>query len=926
MILDVLRRRKAGLAIGLSLAMAAGFAQLIGWLEPINNFGFDVRSRMLGGIPAHPRIVLIDIDDSSIKAVGEYPWPRRYFADLVRELDALGADRMILDVLFTEPAPPRLAGAEEALDEDTAMEIIGDTQEDEKILDDAELGSAMRQAVVYLPSVGRVGYGPAPSELQSAGSSPTVEGYFDSTSDPTLTGYLDFAMRPDQRQSMSLLREDLIREFRAEQSRRTVLRNLPLLPDGCADLPRAYDFQLPLPAFVVPARGVGFAAYPREEQGGVVRSVPMAVRMDDAGVYQVGLLATLDAIGIPRESIQCGSDAIHVGSGSLQRTLPHDGRGETLVYWHVPSGKSKEFTESFAHLPAARVLEIPQLRRAIVENVRRLRIRRGELVQARFEAMPEEYAHYARQVRRRGVIEKAMAGADTAPPGLVHEKQSLQGGIEKMEADAVVWLQRTYNEWEKTQPRDASEQEMKDRIARFHGWFASGQLEKDVAQTNHRLHDQIAERTKTLKDRIAGKICLIGYTATAAADLITTPIHPKAPGVMVHANIINMVLQNRFLRAWSPQANAALVAAVALLAALIACAANWRISLLAVLLIWAGMWVAGSIAFGSLDVHIASLPAVAGAAVAWSGVTLYRQGTEERARRRLQLALTQYTSPAIAAAISERVRPDTLLPRTATVTCFFSDLEGFTQLSEKLGPARTRDVLNPYLELASKILIEHGAIVNKFVGDGVFAFFNAPIRPCKDHALGACRAALQLFRQCPTIGSSAGGQGPESIHRVRIGLSTGEAFVGDYGSHAKLDYTCIGDTVNVGSRLEHLNKLLGTSVLIDGPTRRLIGEQFAVRPLGLIRIPGRTACAEVFEITDPPSTPHPASDSFFQYWTTALSCYQACRWDDCTNALAECRRIRPTDLAVGLYARAADRWKQDGPSADWIGALDLDGT
>ena len=125
-------------------------------------------------------------------------------------------------------------------------------------------------------------------------------------------------------------------------------------------------------------------------------------------------------------------------------------------------------------------------------------------------------------------------------------------------------------------------------------------------------------------------------------------------------------------------------------------------------------------------------------------------------------------------------------------------------------------------------------MVNKFLGDGVFAFFNAPIRPCPDHAGAGCAAALEAVEALHKLNPKTATDGAGEPLVMRIGISTGNVFVGDYGNDAKLDYTCIGDTVNVASRLQTANKVLGTTILVDEVTRRQADDRFAFRALGLL--------------------------------------------------------------------------------------------
>jgi len=330
--------------------------------------------------------------------------------------------------------------------------------------------------------------------------------------------------------------------------------------------------------------------------------------------------------------------------------------------------------------------------------------------------------------------------------------------------------------------------------------------------------------------------------------VVATPVDPAMPGVMVHANVINMFLQNRFAAAATLVVNLGLLFAAGITATVLTTTCRPRVSVPLVLALGAGLLALGATLFATMTYHLASIVAVGVTGFAWASVTAYRQATEERARRAFHRALAQYTSPAVATRIAERTRADDLAPQQAFVTCFFSDLADFTRLSERLGPQRTRGLLEPYLRGISAALLDHGAIVNKFMGDGVFAFFNAPILPCPDHAAAACESALAAQAAIARWNDQRRPSGELGLLTVRIGLSTGEAFVGDYGSDMKLDYTCIGDTVNLGSRLERANKTFGTAILVDEATRRLAGDGFAFRSLGRIEVAGKAAPVCVYEL------------------------------------------------------------------------------
>lgn len=1008
--------RRGGIALGVVLSFAAGGAYLAGLLDGLNNVGLDLHFRYLGDVPADPRIVLIDIDDQSLAALADWPWPRRLYADLVNTLHELGTKTIALDVILPEPTAPRVehAGLERDYDLDTELSELGDRASDQPIYDDDELRDAIQDANVYLSmyapltppghvpahvlqlalEIVRVQPGISPDQLSGSIDLPpgwsaerlltqariallleadftlddaavtaalggdstqtnrlvrenfaaakrlaaehAARRFFQDHSAPVWREFVASTMPGRMPDELSADRKCLIDAFRAERSRRVITNMAPGISAKLAGyVQHTYDAAYPLDKFAEASGGIGFVAFGREKSDGVLRSVPMVVDVEYSPVPQLGLLVAMKLLGADTPFRYENGELI-VETADRPLRIPIDGEGRTLINWHVPktAGGHRDWRNSFNHIPAAVVLEIPGNRRTMADNDRRLALAKAELLQTRHAETVAEFARYADLIRKRVELKARSGGpgrktwgpamaAPAMPESESSELQSIEGPIREMEEEAIVWLQRAENLWRNEQPRDDAEVAERAGIFRLYEWFNEDRLASRIAESNRFLEARNTELRKELLARIGGKLCLVGYTASGVADLVTTPIHSQAPGVIAHANIINMVLQNRFLSRPSLKYDFTFVVLAGVAAMVAACAGGWRFSL-AGFLVTGGVLVAiGAAAFRLTSIHTASFPAAAAIAGVWGGVTLYRQSTEERARRRLHCALTQYTSPAIAAQIAERFDREALAPQAATVTCFFSDLRGFTQLSERLGPERTRNVLNPYLESISRILLERGAMVNKFIGDGIFAFFNAPIRVCSDHARAACDAALAsrdaLLWLNQRLSRELGGE-PLAM---RIGISTGEAFVGDYGSEMKLDYTCIGDTVNLGSRLEQANKSLGTSILVDDRTRQAAGEGFVFRPIGLIAVAGRSAPAYVHELADQPRTADPGFAEFCSLSARTIAYYQACEWDLCLSALAECRALRPDDRVLALYARSVETLQRTGRPSHWEGALQI---
>jgi adenylate cyclase len=235
---------------------------------------------------------------------------------------------------------------------------------------------------------------------------------------------------------------------------------------------------------------------------------------------------------------------------------------------------------------------------------------------------------------------------------------------------------------------------------------------------------------------------------------------------------------------------------------------------------------------------------ISGAVSVFSGLAM-KYATEGRQKRFIKSAFNQYLSPAVIDQIiahPERLR---LGGERRMLTIFFSDLQGFTTISESLSPDGLAQLLNEYLTAMTDIIIELGGTVDKYEGDAIIAFWNAPLE-IPGHAQQCVEAALRcqetLARMRPDFYSKTGHQ----LH-MRIGMNTGFAIVGNFGSHTKFDYTMLGDSVNLASRLEGTNKEFGTYTMISEFTRKELGNAFAFREIGRVSVVGRKEAVTVFE-------------------------------------------------------------------------------
>ncbi|CAA7620383.1 adenylate/guanylate cyclase domain-containing protein [Magnetospirillum sp. UT-4] len=244
------------------------------------------------------------------------------------------------------------------------------------------------------------------------------------------------------------------------------------------------------------------------------------------------------------------------------------------------------------------------------------------------------------------------------------------------------------------------------------------------------------------------------------------------------------------------------------------------------------------------------------------------------------------------------------------LTIMFSDLQGFTSATESMEPEQLLHWLSEYFDAMSKAVHDNRGTIDKFIGDAVMAMWNAPLED-DDHVANACRAMLACRRVC-----HAGGTGGPAL-KTRMGLHTGIAVVGNVGSHDRMQYTALGAVVNLASRVESLNKQLGTELLVTGPVAAAVGDRFLLRPFGPVLVVGASIPLEVCELVGEAGEAAPGLD----IWNAAMAAYRAGRWDEAVAGFEAYSAGRGEDPAASLLAGNARRFAQSGAPSDWDGVL-----
>jgi adenylate cyclase len=345
----------------------------------------------------------------------------------------------------------------------------------------------------------------------------------------------------------------------------------------------------------------------------------------------------------------------------------------------------------------------------------------------------------------------------------------------------------------------------------------------------------------------AGKIVLIGASASGLGDSVATPYQPAMSGVERHATLIANLVDGDFLR--RDGGAVAIDAAFILLGGMgVGWMAGWGIAAAAAgaLLLVAGLAVADDLAFVRFGLWLNFLfPA---SAIVLTGAVLAggRYVAEWRRQRFVRDAFSRYLHADLVDELCRTRAPLQLGGEERALTVLFADLRDFTSVAETLSARELTALVNEFFGAMTDQVLLHRGMLDKFIGDSLMAVFGAPL-PDREHALNACRAALDMRRTLPALHARWRAAGRPCLE-MRIGINTGPMVIGNMGTQRRFDYTVMGDEVNVASRLEGANKELGSEILISASTMAAAGAGIVARPRGRIAVKGRKQSVEVFEL------------------------------------------------------------------------------
>jgi adenylate cyclase len=416
------------------------------------------------------------------------------------------------------------------------------------------------------------------------------------------------------------------------------------------------------------------------------------------------------------------------------------------------------------------------------------------------------------------------------------------------------------------------------------------------------------------------KIVFIGASAAGIEDLKNTSIGLAIPGVFLHASICGNILSRDFLRFTGP--GVTLLSILALLAITVFSILYLRTVFSQVLFPLAAIvvfFISALMLFTSnivINIIAPSFAVLSGYVTSFTYISF----TEGKEKRKIKNILGQYVSPAILSTVLEKEKDSYLKAEVGTretLTMFFSDIRNFATISEKYSVEEVVEFLNAYLSRMVNIIFTNGGTLDKFIGDAIVAFWGAPVR-IEDHSYKAVITAIQMIKALETFNQENESKGLPEV-KIGIGIHTGEVILGNIGSKQKLDYTVIGDNVNLGSRLEGLTKTYKCPIIISQDTYDNIRDEILCRMIDYVRVKGRDKPVTIYEVIGEAGSTDEETLKITNLTEKGFGHYCKRKFPEAIGVYEKILNINPEDFLSKLFIERCRSYQKNEPPEEWDG-------
>lgn len=892
-------------ALGAALTVIATWLVFIGATRPLEYPAEDLRHKAFArsNPSPSPDIAVFLIDDAALEIFGRWPWDRSLLAAAIDQLTDAGAHVIALDLLLDEPQEPGVR--------------LGDDQRITVVDHDAALARAIARhgrcvlATSFVHAAGVAGqrtYTRADGERRA-----TFEGALEELRrDPAATDEQLWERLFETPAAVGPALRDL--SLKAQAARTLIAKaevNSVAVPDAPARWAACNAPETPIAALAEPADRIGSVSFAGGDPDDAVRRIPLWTQVGDRLFPALGLAASALWLDAPLAEAEVSAKAttLRPSAGGALRIPMHrapltgfpEGNGvDGLLYITWPEGGFGGWTAQFpaaarrpALIPLGRLLEprlrmLPEVRRNIADLDASL-----ALLNSDFELV-NRAEHAARSAR---LAELSPEDFEFGPL-LEQHIASWRGAVDLASQMLGQFQEQGIDQAELTEEERGALDLLSQVVER---------APRQIEEVRNGIDRYLEAQRREIPAFARGRICFIGWSATGAlADFVPTSIAGKTPGVLIHAAVANSILTSRDEPQFLTPAPIWTSVCATLVMGAIGAFIGVRSGVILgpfTLLVFMVSWIAfdGIVLWDRGNLVVAITSPLATGFLAWLLVILHRLLVEQRGRKRTEERFRAYVPPDVVDILVNNPTLSSMAPQKRELTMLFSDIEGFTTLSERLGTEGISRLLSSYLGAMTQILLSRKATLDKYLGDGIMAFWGAPLDD-PEHGRNAVSAAVQMLEQLNWMNDAGmfDDATPGTRLAIRIGLAAGEVNVGDFGNPPrKSAYTVIGDSVNLAARLESANKQFGTGILINQRLRELIGDEFPLRLIGRVVVKGKRQFETLYEVVAPGHDRGP----------------RTAEWIRCTNSAVEAFINRDFDACLAELVRLESEF-DDGALAD----------
>ena len=849
---------------------------------------FDIFLRTLPSLTEHEKVIILTLDDDSISYAGGFPFRREVMADVVALLKDLGVDSIAFDLSYLDESPHRL-------DPVYASQVFGQrlssgfdllNQVSDSVIDGIGPATLNDDRERYKQDMLRL-HRDVRGDLETSFSLLTrdVDEYFAQSLAFSDCSWLTLTMfRPmdllDSTQSGTLSNEE-IDQYLADHIALSIA-----LDAGDSRTPEMIGVMPAIQKLLSRARGAGVVnAYP--DSDGIRRRVQLLVKYNGAYYGNLALMAMIEKLNIVSIEPTNSVITLVLGNGGVIR-IPRSPDGSMLLKW-----PKKPFLD-YQVYSLIKLIQHTIIEPAFAQNIA-LMDDAGFFWFFDEEISPWDYYRNAEEL-------KELAFANNA-----HASEEWLESRHGFFASCETFLYGPYE--------DAILLEVGDDVE-------TRDFVQELFQVCRTQYERIAEiRAESVV--LQNSLCIIGADATSMTDNSITAFQENYPNVGTYAVVANMMLSREFLSEAPWYVSACIALFFSLFIGFLISRFDTYASILTGVSVLAVLSAASLLFFRVTKIYPGFAVPLTATALSFISLIANNFLFASRERAFLHSAFSRYLAPDI---ITEIINDPTKLNlggEKREMTAIFTDLQGFSGISELLDPIQLVRLLNRYLTTMSNIIMENAGTVDKYEGDAIIAFWGAPLTRA-DHAALACRSALAMKAAERELNKTIVEEGlsPRQLF-TRIGINSGDMVVGNMGAENKMDYTIMGNAVNIAARLEGVNKLFSTGILMSEYTHAQIGTEFVCRRLDRVRVVGVNTPIRLYELVCHESEMDEKMKKWLADWDEALDYLENWQFATAYPLFKKLMEQNSGDPVANLYAWRSESYIQDPPPPDWDGVNNL---